>query len=69
MLSPGVQWCRLLLWGSELLLSYSPAKWGLFLQIHVFAATLGSGFLLHTLVWFGSVHETGFVVKQEGTNT
>lgn len=33
----------------------------------MFAATLDSGFVFHTLVYFGSVHETGFVTKQEGT--
>lgn len=34
----------------------------------MFATTLDQGFLFHALVWFGSVHETMFVTKQEGTD-
>lgn len=34
----------------------------------MFATALDMGILFHALVWFGSVHETMFVTKQEGTD-
>lgn len=36
-----------------------PCEWG---GCHLFTAVLGSGFFIECLVWFGSVHETTFVV-------
>lgn len=34
----------------------------------MFATALDMGILFRALVWFGSVHETVFVTKQEGTD-